>query len=127
MRNENKPEAPTTTAVEEALSLELASVTCRSDKLPMLSAEKQKTMDVTSVKRVDVPRIIAPPNVDEQLGTEIKQQPTEVFDLKSLKPVKTILHDCTFVNPVVTYGNVDWKMFVRKEVNTTTALSTGCK
>ena len=38
------------------------------------------------------------------------------IDLKSFEATRTVLHDCNYQLPALTYGHVDWKLLVRKQV-----------
>ena len=39
-----------------------------------------------------------------------------IFGLQSLESVHTVLHDCNYHLPAVTYDNIGWKLTVRKQV-----------
>lgn len=55
-------------------------------------------------------------NNKAQIQPETKREQRREFDLRSLEPARTVLHDCGYRLPAVTYRSVDWKLFVRKEV-----------
>lgn len=82
------------------------------------------------VARLSEDKLLAPalqqsPNANEnikkndikaQVQTEMKHEQRHEFDLRLLEPAKTVLYDCGYQLPAVTFRSVDWKLYLRKEV-----------
>lgn len=57
-------------------------------------------------------RVAEPSHIERDQFDDVKK----IFDLKSLEPAHTVLHESSYHLPAVTYDNITWKLAVRKQV-----------